>query len=132
MYSIYDVHKVKLQQSRYSLFLIPEENILAVNDKVERRVDDVQEVVDGYEVLDKIGRVELCLPGAVVLVVQLDAGDDDLADVADEEEDDDAYQHQGDVAVAPPPGLLLGVRVGALSQPRSLSHFLETFFKTYF
>ena len=43
------------------------------------------------------------------LVVEFNAGHEDFADVADEEQDDDADQHHGDVAVAPPARLLLGI-----------------------
>ena len=111
---------------------IPEENIFAVDDKVQRGVDDVQKVVDSYDVLDEDWLVELFFPGIVIHVVEFDTRDDDLADVAYQEQDDDADEHQGDVTIAPPAGLLLGVRVSAFSQPRRFRHLLQHISKFYF
>ena len=52
-------------------------------------------------------------PLAVDDVDQLVEGDEDLPDVAEQEQEDDAEEHERDAAVASPPGLLLRVREDA-------------------
>ena len=77
---------------------LSEDKVLAVDDKVEGAVHDDEEVIDDDQVLGPHGELD-ALTGLEEGDHLVD-GDDDLADVADEEEDDDADEHEGDGAIA--------------------------------
>ncbi len=98
---------------------LPEDQVLAVDGEVERRVEDDEEVIDDDDVLGPQREVARVVAAALDVQGHLVQGDEDLADVAHKEEDDDADQHHRDGAVAPLAGVLLerdGESVGSRSE----------------
>ncbi len=106
----------------------PEDDVPAVDDEVERGVDDDEEVVGGDDVL---GPGREVAPLAVEHVHHLVERDEDLAHVAHDEQHDDADQHERDAAVAPPSRVLLHVRERARRGQRRAHHLPEVDGYTY-
>ena len=89
--------------------IVPEDDILAVDDKVERGIDDNEQMVDNYCVVGPLWKRRSL---SVKNISQLVNRDGDLTDMTDEEQDNDANQDKCDVAITTPSGPLLGVAEG--------------------